>query len=123
MKTPKISSSEFEVMKYIWSQQPPLTSQRIIDALKEQFNWAPQTIKTLIGRLVKKGVLDYDKVGRNYLYSSKLSKDECVCAESDSFLSRVFDGALDSMVLHFAQRKNISQNDLEELKRILNKAE
>ena len=64
-----------------------------------------------------------EKEGKSYLYSPLLGKDECIAAESDSFLNRFFGGTLDTMVLHFAQRKKLSEKDLKELSRILNKIE
>jgi len=118
MPVPKISDAEFEVMKIVWSRSP-LTSQEVIDALKDGQDWMPATIKTLINRLLKKGALAYEKVGKNYLYRPALSKEECVRAESSTFLDKVFDGALGPLLLHFAKRSDLSEKELEKLKRIL----
>lgn len=120
MRTPKISEAEFEVMKVIW-EKAPVSSQEIIESLKDRCDWAPQTIKTLITRLMKKKAVGYSKNGKSYMYSPLLDKDECLLSESDSFLKRLFGGTLEPMLLHFAKGKNLSQKDVEDLKRILNK--
>ena len=81
------------------------------------------TVSHFPGRLVKKGALAFVKKGKSYLYSPLLSRDEGIATESDSFLNRFFGGARDLMVLHFVHGKNLSEKDLNDLKRILNKLE
>lgn len=49
----KISDSEWEVMRVVWTQEST-TAQSIIDILGQTMDWKPATIKTLLGRLVKK---------------------------------------------------------------------
>jgi len=120
MDMPKISTAEFEVMKVVWAR-PPVAAQDICHALEQDFHWSPQTVKTLLGRLVKKGALAFTKTGKSYLYEPKLAREACLAAESESFLQRCFGGALDAMVMQFAQSKQLSDRDLNDLKRILNK--
>ena len=122
MPGPKISATEFEVMKIAWGKAP-VSAQEISAALEGDFKWSRQTVKTLLGRLVKKGALTFVKEGKTYYYSPLTSREECVAAESNSFLNRFFGGALDAMVMHFARGKNLSEKELKELSRILNKIE
>ncbi len=51
-----ISAAEWQVMRVLWAQ-PGATSQEIIQALQEGFDWQATTIKTLLGRLRKKNYL------------------------------------------------------------------
>lgn len=118
MAVPRVSDAEFEVMKVLW-ERSPLTSQGVINALKGGCGWAPQTVKTMLNRLVKKGALAFDKDGKNYLYRPAVGKDECVAAESSSFLDRVFDGAVGPLLLHFAKSGKLDGKELEELKNAL----
>lgn len=116
---PRISETEWEVMKVIWPRAP-VTAAVIIEALTETDpTWHPKTVKTLLGRLVRKGALMYTPSGRAYLYSPRFTKDECVGAVSDSFLERVFDGSLRAMLAHFVQGKRFSSTELRDLRRIL----
>ncbi|NVJ64388.1 MAG: BlaI/MecI/CopY family transcriptional regulator, partial [Flavobacteriaceae bacterium] len=64
---PDISNAEFEVLDVLWDDYPA-TSNDIIARLRHQKDWHDKTVKTLLGRLVKKGVLDYEKQQRQYLY-------------------------------------------------------
>lgn len=121
MDFPRISDSEWEVMKVIWSKQSPCTANEVVEELSELTDWKPNTVKTLISRLVKKGVLSYKEEGRVYLYHALLSEEECIKAESNSFLKRVFGGAIKPMLVNFLQDEKLSQEEIEELKRILEK--
>ncbi|WML34640.1 BlaI/MecI/CopY family transcriptional regulator [Clostridium sp. OS1-26] len=115
---PKISEAEWEVLKIVWVSSP-CTSNQIIKALEESTNWSPKTIKTLINRLVNKNVLGFKEDGRRYLYYSLVEENECIKAENQSFLSKVYNGALKSMLVNFIKESDLSKEDIEDLKRIL----
>ena len=115
---PKISEAEWEVMKVIW-ESSPCTSNQIIDALEQSKDWNPKTVKTLISRLVSKNVLGFKEDGRRYLYYSLIEQNECLKAENQSFLSKVYNGALKSMLVSFIKENDLSKEDIDDLKRIL----
>ena len=121
-KTPCISQTEWEVMKVCWAKSP-LTAQEIIDTLGAQDDWHPKTVKTLLNRLIKKRALGFKMTGRAYLYHPLVAEQECVAAESQSFLDRVFGGSLQPMLAHFAERRKLSPDEIVELKRLLKKTE
>jgi BlaI family penicillinase repressor len=114
----KISDAEIEVMKIAWKKNP-ITSNEIVERLSQTTSWAPKTIRTLINRLANKGALNYKQEGKSYLYTPGISKEECVKAETESFLDRMFDGALMPMLTHFAKSKKLSSEDIDKLKDIL----
>ncbi|MBI2948859.1 MAG: BlaI/MecI/CopY family transcriptional regulator [Verrucomicrobia bacterium] len=116
---PKISETEWEVMKVVWSRSP-LSAAEIIDALmKADSTWHPKTAKTLLNRLVKKKALGFKKEGRAYLYRPLVQEADCALAESESFLDRVFGGSLKPMLAHFVERRKLSAQEIQELKRLL----
>jgi BlaI family transcriptional regulator, penicillinase repressor len=119
MKTiPKISETEWEVMKVLWAESP-LTADVIIARLAAQDDWHPKTAKTLLSRLVKKKALGFEKDGRAYRYKPLVREVDCVKAVSESFLDRVFGGALQPMLAHYVEHKKISAAEIRELKRLL----
>jgi BlaI family penicillinase repressor len=118
---PKISNSEWEVMKIIWNY-PESSSMDIIEGLKHKSQWKPATIKSLINRLLTKNAIGFNKSGNEYLYFPLVSEDECIKLESQSFIDKVFNGSIKSMLLTFAQSKEISETDIQELRNILNQS-
>lgn len=119
-KIPNISEAEWEVMKIIWDNNP-VSANDVIDSLENKMSWKPKTIKTLISRLVKKEVLDFKIEGRAYYYYPLVKKEECVKQESKSFLDRVYNGTIKNMVLNFMENDSLTDEDIEDLKNILEK--
>ncbi len=115
---PQISETEWQVMKVLWSNSPA-TANQVIENLADSITWKPKTVKTLLGRLVKKKAAGFEKDNRAYLYYPLVTEDECVKAESHSFLKRVYGGALNLMLASFLEAEKLSREDIEELKRIL----
>ena len=116
-----ISESEWQVMKIIWSD-PPQTLQEILEKLKCT-DWSKTTIQTYIARLVKKGALSTKRQGKGYLYYPAVSESECQLAESRTFLRRVYDGSLSSMVSGFVKSGNLSREELDALKALIEEQE
>ena len=117
----RISESEWKVMEVIWAE-PPTMARDVIDALAEAENWTPQTIKTLIGRLVKKGALSFEKEGNRYLYHPEIDRDAAVAAETGSFLDRVSRGSLAPMLAHLVDnRSSLDQDEIDILRQLLRK--
>lgn len=115
---PKISNAEWEIMKIIWINSN-ISSINIIKQLKDKSEWKPATVKTLINRLLTKSAIGFNKIGYEYLYFPLVSEDDCIKLESQSFINRVFNGSIKSMILTFAQSEEISETDIVELKTLL----
>ncbi|MBZ9607475.1 BlaI/MecI/CopY family transcriptional regulator [Clostridium estertheticum] len=120
-KIPKISNAEWEIMKIIWINSE-ISSINIIQELKDKSDWKPATVKSLINRLLTKNAIGFNKLGYEYLYFPLISEADCIKSESHSFINRVFNGSIKSMLLTFAQSEEISETDIEELKNILNQS-
>ncbi|MBU3158291.1 BlaI/MecI/CopY family transcriptional regulator [Clostridium frigoris] len=118
---PKITNAEWEIMKIIWIS-PKISAINIINKLKDKSEWKPATVKTLINRLLTKSAIGFNKIGYEYLYFPLVSEDECIKLEGLSFVNRVFNGSIKSMLLTFVQSEVISETDIAELKRILNQS-
>ena len=123
MKTlPQISATEWQVMKILWANEP-LTANEVIQKIEGLTSWKPKTVKTLLGRLVKKNEIAFDKDGRAYVYYPLVAEEDCVKAESRSFLEKVFSGSLNVMFANFLEEKQLSKEEIAELKHILEQKE
>ncbi len=120
MKTvPRITDTEWEIMRVVWANHP-ITAAEIIERLAAADpTWHPKTARTLLARLVRKKALGYEPQGRVYVYEPRVTERECVAAASDSFLERVFGGALTPMLTHFVERRRLTRRDLDELRALL----
>ena len=117
-KLPRISESEWLVMRLLWSKSP-MAAQEIFEQLDGTTEWKPKTVKTLIDRLVKKGAVKFEKDGRRYMYYPAVGRAECVATERRSFARRVYGGTVKPMLAAFLEDAELSADDISELKKIL----
>jgi BlaI family penicillinase repressor len=117
-KIPVITEAEWKVMKVLWSKAPQ-PAYDVVQALAQAERWHPNTIKSLLSRLRQKKALGVKKYKNLYLYYPLVSEEDCVHAESESFLERLFGGSLKPLLIHYAKRQKLTAADLEELRKIL----
>ncbi|WP_042221651.1 penicillinase repressor BlaI [Oceanobacillus manasiensis] len=117
-KVPSISEAEWEVMNVLW-QKWPQTANDVITSLQGQKDWKAKTVRTLLDRLVQKGVVHVDKEHRVYTFYPLYSQDDCQRAEAESFIKRIYGGTVKSMLVQFIEEDSLSEEDIEELKSIL----
>ena len=119
---PQISDAEWRVMQVIWGSSP-ITANEVIEQLENNSDWKPKTVKTLIRRLVDKKVLGFQKEGKAYLYYPLVSENEGIRVESENFLKKVFNGSLNLMLANFIDEQRLSEEEIKELKRIIDDRE
>lgn len=115
---PQISEAEYEVMKVVWKYEP-ISTPEIVEKVSKNIDWKPNTIQTMLVRLVKKKALQTRKEGRVFVYTSLVKENEYVEQKSKLFLKQFFGGTLNSMVLNFIENDQLSKDDISELKNIL----
>jgi BlaI family penicillinase repressor len=115
---PALSPAEWEVMKTLWDQGP-LDARGVFSALPDGHDWAYQTVKTLLSRLVAKGAADYDQVGNSYLYRAAVPRDQMTRQEVRSVFDRVVGAAVSPVLAHFIDEADLTADDIRELQRIL----
>lgn len=114
----RISAAESQVMEALWRREP-LTAEEIFGEVGQAQGWAEGTLKTLIGRLLKKGAVSAEKDGRRYLYRPLVRREDYVEAESQGLIDRLFGGRVAPLVSHFSERRRLTPEDVAELKRLV----
>jgi len=117
-KLPSISDAEWEVMHVLW-ERSTATAQDVHAALDRGRQWSPRTVKTLLSRLVKKGALRFEVEGKRYLYRPRVSREQCVRAESRSFADRVLGGSASPLIATFLRESKLSPREIDELRALL----
>lgn len=111
-RIPRLSELEWDVMKAFW-ESGPMAARDVYAQTASEHGWAYETVKTMLARLVKKGALDYERVGNSYLYRPAYAREEMTRAAAGSFVDRVFDGRLPMLFAHFVGE--VSDEELEVL--------
>jgi BlaI family penicillinase repressor len=115
----EISEAESQVMEVLWQRGASMLAEEVVEALAGCHEWQETTIKTMLGRLLKKGAVSASKDGRRYLYTAVLKREQWIAVESQGLLDRLFGGRVAPLVAHFGKHRTLSQADISDLKRLI----
>ena len=119
MDTPNISEAEWTVMEALWEKSPQ-TASEIAKALHPAAGWALNTVRTMLTRLVEKGaLLSGENASGVREFTPALNRDAVVHSVGRSFLDRVFKGAAQPLLVHFATQSNLTSDEVKQLKKLL----
>lgn len=107
---PRPSELEWEVLKPFW-RVGPMAARDVYEHVPRRYKWAYKTVKTMLSRMAKKGILDYDQIGNSYLYRAAFSREEMIDGAIQTFVERVFDGDSRAFASHVLQY--LSPEDLD----------
>ena len=119
------SENEWVIMEVLWESDTPLTASQIIEKLKGIKEVSPKTIRVLINRLLKKGIIDYTvdaHDSRVYHYYSVKSREACLDEKSARFVNSYFKGNPLGMVAALVENRRFSDEQIDELIQILKDA-
>jgi len=114
----ELTESEWSIIKAIWETEP-CTAPAIQEMLFKQTRWTYSTVRTLMDRMVVKGVLKAHKEGKLTIYSSIVTKAQAQRGELFYALKHAFDGALTPMVQCLLENHEVNRDDLEKLEAMI----
>lgn len=114
MKTPKIFASEYRFCLILWAHEP-VNSTELVRLCKKELGWSKATTYTVIKRLSERGVVKNE----NAMVSALVSKEEAQAAELDELVETTFEGSLPAFIAAFTRRKDLSPDELAEIRRLL----
>lgn len=114
MDTPKIFESEYRFCEILWENEP-ISSSALVKLCSEQLEWKKSTTYTVIRRLSERGVLKSE----NAVVTSLVSKEEILTAESMEVVEKTFSGSLPSFIAAFTRKKQLTQNEIDEIQNII----
>lgn len=117
----KLPDAEFEVMKIIWANEPPVTTNMLMEQLGNEKGWRLQTLITLLLRLVERDFLRTEKNGKERMYFPIVDKEQYLEFETSSFIKRFHDRSIVSLVNTLYDGKELDASDLDELSKWLKK--
>lgn len=114
----RIGEAEYAVMEVLW-QDAPLTATEVADRVPAERGWSIRTVKTMLARLLAKGVLAHEEDGRRYLYRPAVARADYVAQESGRLIDRMFGGRVTPLVAQLAERDRLSDADIAEIEALL----
>lgn len=117
-----LSEAEWNIMESLWEDSPKVGSQITAD-MAVRTGWSRSTTLTMLKRMSEKGLIACENNGRMRTYIPLIERETAVKKETESFLKRVYHGSISMLVSGFVERQRLSQEELAELREILDKAE
>lgn len=116
MKIAKITEAEMEIMKIIWEEKKEITTATILEKLPKENSWKTTTVMTLVTRLIEKGILNVNKIGKLNNYSAKVTEEEYKAVQTDVFLEDMHNGSIRNFIATLYNSRKISRKDIADLK-------
>ena len=119
-KQVELTRAEWALMQCLWQQGKASATelQKLLDA---QQGWAYSTVKTMLDRMVDKGVVTAHRVGNVYEYSPRLKRQSAVGRLVDDLYDRVLEGSLSPLVSRLMESRKLSAEDVAELRAMLDR--
>jgi BlaI family penicillinase repressor len=114
----RIGEAEYAVMEVLW-HDAPLTATEVAARVPAERGWSIRTVKTMLARLLAKGVLTHEEEGRRYLYRPAVARADYVAQESGRLIDRMFGGRVTPLVAQLAERDRLTDADIAEIEALL----
>ena len=114
MSAPKVFESEYRFCLILWRNEP-INSTKLAKLCKEELGWSRTTTYTVIKRLSDRGVVKNE----NATVTALVSKEEVQLSQMEEMMEKTFEGSLPAFLAAFARRQALSQEEEEEIRRII----
>lgn len=111
----KLPDTEFDIMKVVWANEPPITTSIIMQQLGNEREWKAQTVISLMLRLVERGFIRTEKNGKERTYFPLISKEDYLKFETGDFMERFHGNSFASLVATLYDGNKIKDIDLDQL--------
>lgn len=113
----KLSDAELNIMMEFWERNSSMTLVEVQDAVAH-YNWTDNTVRNFLARIVNKGYLRVDKLGRRNLYVPLVS-DKYIDKKGKSLLEKLYNDSLQHFVAGLYESDNLTKEDILELRNYL----
>jgi len=111
----KLPDAEFDIMKVVWANEPPVTANIIMRQHGNNAGWKVQTAISLLLRLVERGFLHTEKTGKERMYFPIIKKEEYLKFETGNFIKQFHDNSFLNLVTTMYSDEALSDGDIDEL--------
>lgn len=117
-KLPELTKAEFDILRILW-KSGRLSVRELHDQLIENYQWVYSTTKTMMDRMVKKGLLEREAFHGIYLYRPLISRPRGFVRFIQFFSERVLELDPGMVVALFAHSNALTSEEIDELTRLL----
>ncbi len=122
-KTQMVTDRELEIMKVLWARGKASVREVQDDLNRSSGPVAYSTVQTLLNIMEdKKGLVRHVVEGRTFIYIPKKSSERTIGDLTRRFVDRVFDGALDRVMVALLGAKSPTPEELDRIREMIEQA-
>jgi predicted transcriptional regulator len=114
----ELTEAEWTIIKSVWENEP-CAAPTIQEKLFKQTEWTYSTVRTVMDRMVVKGLLTAEKIRNLTLYRTAVTREQAQRGELLYALKHAFNGALTPMVQCLLDTNDVSREDLDKIKQLI----
>jgi BlaI family penicillinase repressor len=114
----ELTEGEWAIMKAVWEAQP-CAAPTVQEALASSRKWTYSTVRTIMDRMVAKGLLKAEKIRNLTLFRAAITSEQAQQGEVQYALQNAFDGALTPMVQCLLESNDLTGEELAELENLI----
>ncbi len=122
-KDKTLSELQMAIMRVLWELQEASVSEVHNTLIQQNRELAPTTVSTMLSRLEKRGLISHRTESRQYIYSPQVSETEVRRSMVRDLVGRLFQGDVAAMVSHLVKESDIADDDLENIKSLIDEKE
>ena len=110
----RLGNIESRFAEIVW-ERAPLSTSELVKLCEVEFDWKRTTTYTVLKRLSERGIFKND----NGTVTIVISKDEFYSMQSEKVVNESFGGSLPAFIAAFTSRQNLSDDEIEEIRTII----
>ena len=114
MEEMKLGMVEAHFADIVW-QHAPMTTKELVAVCERELNWKRTTTYTVLKKLCERGIFATE----NSTVRALISREEFYAIQSEKFVEDTYAGSLPAFIAAFATRKRPSEQEMEEIRRML----
>ena len=114
----ELTAGEWAIIQAVWDNEP-CAAPTIQEELEKKTGWSYSTVKTMMDRMVAKGLLRTQRIRNLILYNSVITKKEAQRGEIMRAVKRAFGGAMTPMMQFLLDSKSLTEEELDQLEAMI----
>ncbi len=114
----ELFESEWAILQKVWELEP-CAAPTVQEALQNEKGWAYTTVKTMMDRMAKKGLLKTEKIRNLYLYSSSITRTQARKSEISKMLKRAFNDTFTPLMQFIIENDQLSEEEYCQLEHLI----
>src|SRR5262245_52967383 len=114
----QLTEAEWAIIKEVWLREP-VPAPTVQEALAHEKGWSYSTVRTLMDRMVAKGLLTSEKLRNLTLFRSAVKQQQAQKSEVLATLRNAFSGAFTPFVQCLLDTQKLSSEELVELEKLI----